>query len=110
MSITAMDIQQQGFEHSLRGYDVEQVDDFLERVATEVGEMTKEIDDLKAQLAAAPQASQAVEQPASGEADRIAQAEAAAKAAAAMVRHRQAASRSIPPLRGRRTVSSACCT
>ena len=86
MSITAMDIQQQGFEHSLRGYDVEQVDDFLERVATEVGEMTKEIDDLKAQLAAAPQASQAVEQPASGEADRIAQAEAAAKAAADQAR------------------------
>lgn len=86
MSITAMDIQQQGFEHSLRGYDVEQVDDFLERVATEVGAMTAEIDSLKAQLASAPQATQAIEQPASGDGDRIAQAEAAAKAAADQAR------------------------
>ena len=53
MSITAQDIENEGFEHSLRGYDVEQVDDFLERVAKEVDEMNKTISDLKEQLAAA---------------------------------------------------------
>lgn len=50
MSITALEIQNEGFEHSLRGYDVEQVDVFLEHVADEVDEMNKTIDSLKAQL------------------------------------------------------------
>ena len=53
MSITALDIQNEGFEHSLRGYDVEQVDVFLERVAQEVDAMTTEISDLKQQLSEA---------------------------------------------------------
>ena len=50
MGITALEIQNEGFEHGLRGYDVKQVDDFLERVATEVDAMNAEIDDLKTQL------------------------------------------------------------
>lgn len=88
MSITAMDIQQQGFEHSLRGYDVEQVDDFLERVASEVDALVKENEALKAQVAAAPAAPADAEQPAAaaGSDERIAQAEAAAKAAADQAR------------------------
>ncbi len=49
MGITVEDIQKQGFEHALRGYDVEQVDDFLERVATEVGNMNQEIAALRQQ-------------------------------------------------------------
>ena len=53
MSITALDIQQQGFEHSLRGYDVEQVDVFLERVAQEVDGLVTENEQLKEQLEAA---------------------------------------------------------
>lgn len=50
MSITAEDIQNEGFEHSLRGYDVDQVDVFLERVANEVDEMNKTIAELTRQL------------------------------------------------------------
>ncbi|MGI6033277.1 MAG: DivIVA domain-containing protein [Coriobacteriales bacterium] len=53
MSITALDIQNEGFEHSLRGYDVEQVDDFLERVANEVDAMNNEIAELHEKLDAA---------------------------------------------------------
>lgn len=53
MSITAQDIQTVGFEHSLRGYDVEQVDEFLERVAQEVDIMNRQVAELTAKLAAA---------------------------------------------------------
>lgn len=53
MSITAQDIQNEGFEHSLRGYDVEQVDVFLERVAQEVDAMNLTISQLNAQVSAA---------------------------------------------------------
>ncbi len=64
MGITVEDIQKQGFEHALRGYDVEQVDDFLERVATEVGNMNQEIAALRQQnqeLQAMQQESQAAD-------------------------------------------------
>lgn len=53
MGITAQDIQNEGFEHSLRGYDVGQVDAFLERVAAEVDAMNRIIADLESQLTAA---------------------------------------------------------
>ena len=53
MAITKEDIQKEGFEHSLRGYDVEQVDVFLERVASEVAEMNLRIADLEGQLSKA---------------------------------------------------------
>ena len=53
MAITKEDIQREGFEHSLRGYDVEQVDVFLERVASEVDEMNLRIADLEEQLSKA---------------------------------------------------------
>ena len=51
MAITSQDIQEEGFEHSLRGYDVEQVDVFLERVAQEVDVMNRTIEQLNLQLA-----------------------------------------------------------
>ncbi len=58
MSITAQDIQNQIFERSRHGYDAEQVDEFLERVANEVGilisshdELTRNNAELTAQLA-----------------------------------------------------------
>lgn len=92
MSITAQDIQQQGFEHSLRGYDVEQVDVFLEHVAQEVDALVTENESLKAQLGtAAPTAegesAPAVEAGVSEDAQAlIAQAEANAKAAADQTR------------------------
>ncbi len=50
MGITALDIQQEGFEHSIRGYDVVQVDDFLERVAQEVDNLNKTIAELEDEL------------------------------------------------------------
>lgn len=50
MAITMQDIQEVGFEHALRGYDVGQVDVFLERVANEVDAVNKQIADLESQL------------------------------------------------------------
>ena len=81
MSITALDIQQQGFEHSLRGYDVEQVDVFLERVAQEVDALVTENEQLKEQLEAASAQPQT-----EGAEERIAAAEAQAQAAVEQAR------------------------
>ena len=92
MSITALDIQQQGFEHSLRGYDVEQVDVFLERVAQEVDGLMTENEQLKEQLEAAsaqPQTEGAEERIAAAEAQ--AQAQAAVEQARAIAAQAQAA-------------------
>ena len=50
MSITAKDIQEQEFEHSRKGYDVEEVDVFLERVAVEVDAMTRQNQELRARI------------------------------------------------------------
>ena len=81
MSITALDIQQQGFEHSLRGYDVEQVDVFLERVAQEIDALVTENEQLKEQLEAASSQPQT-----EGAEERIAAAEAQAQAAVEQAR------------------------
>ena len=43
MSITAADIQNQVFEHSKHGYDVEQVDEFLSRLEMEVGTFAEQL-------------------------------------------------------------------
>ena len=51
MSITAKEIQEEGFEHQIRGYDVEQVDVFIDRVAAEVDAMNRQIAELQQQLA-----------------------------------------------------------
>lgn len=50
MAITMQDIQNEGFEHSLRGYDVEQVDVFLERVGKEVDALNKRLGELEIEL------------------------------------------------------------
>ena len=50
MSITAKEIQEEGFEHQIRGYDVEQVDVFIDRVAAEVDAMNRQIAELQQQL------------------------------------------------------------
>lgn len=44
MSITAADIQNQVFEHSKHGYDVEQVDEFLSRLEMEVGSFAEQLE------------------------------------------------------------------
>ena len=53
MAITAEDIQNVSFSIDRKGYDVDEVDVFLERVADEVASMTNRIADLTKQLAAA---------------------------------------------------------
>lgn len=48
MAITAADIQNVSFSIDRKGYDVDEVDVFLERVADEIDALNKEIADLKA--------------------------------------------------------------
>ncbi|MDY2624695.1 MAG: DivIVA domain-containing protein [Coriobacteriales bacterium] len=81
MSITAADIQNVVFEHSKRGYDVDQVDEFLSRLELEVSNFIQQIDEsqeriaqLQAQLEAAQAqaanaAAQHAEQPAPAKPD-----------------------------------------
>ena len=47
MKLTAMEIHHKEFHRSLRGYNEEEVDSFLDQVADEVDGLTKEIHDLK---------------------------------------------------------------
>ena len=51
MAITAADIQNVSFSLDRKGYDVDEVDVFLERVADEIDAMNRLIGDLEAQLA-----------------------------------------------------------
>jgi cell division initiation protein len=47
--LTPLDVQQQQFRRSFRGYDEQEVDDFLDRVTEDVGAMLEEIETLKDQ-------------------------------------------------------------
>ncbi|WP_251198344.1 DivIVA domain-containing protein [Anaerotardibacter muris] len=59
MAITSEDIQQQSFKIERRGYDVDEVDVFLEHVSDEVDALNNEIARLQAQLTEAESASAA---------------------------------------------------
>lgn len=50
MRITPMDIQQQKFRRSVRGYDIREIDSFLELIVNTLEELIKENDDLKREL------------------------------------------------------------
>ncbi|MGQ9630902.1 MAG: DivIVA domain-containing protein [bacterium] len=50
MKITPLDIHQQEFKRSMRGYDVEEVDEFLDMVADEYENLIKENASLKEQI------------------------------------------------------------
>lgn len=50
MAITSTDIQNQSFKIERRGYDVDEVDVFLERVAAEIDDLNDEVARLRAQL------------------------------------------------------------
>ncbi|MGM0651730.1 MAG: DivIVA domain-containing protein [Bacillota bacterium] len=50
MSITPMDIQEKEFERAFRGYDIEDVDDFLDQIATDLEGMIRENSELKEKL------------------------------------------------------------
>ncbi len=57
MAITSADIQNQNFRIERKGYDVDEVDVFLERVASEIDEMNSEIARLRLQASEAASAS-----------------------------------------------------
>ena len=50
MAITPLDIQNKEFERSFRGYDIEDVDDFLDRIAKDLEDLLRENHDLKERL------------------------------------------------------------
>ncbi len=50
MKITPMDIQQQQFTVRFRGFDIQEVDSFLETVANELEELIKKNNELKEEL------------------------------------------------------------
>ena len=50
MGITPLDIQNKEFERSFRGYDIEDVDDFLDQVSNDLEAMIRENLDLKEQV------------------------------------------------------------
>lgn len=54
MTITQEDVENVSFAISKKGYDVDEVDDFLEKVAEDIGEMTATIASLREQLADKP--------------------------------------------------------
>ena len=49
MTITPMDIQNKEFERSFRGYDIEDVDEFLDRAAKDLEQLMRENVELKDQ-------------------------------------------------------------
>lgn len=55
MAITSEEIHNQSFTVDRKGYDVDEVDVFLEHVAAEIDALNAEIDDLRARLAQAPE-------------------------------------------------------
>ena len=57
MAITSSDIQNQSFKIERRGYDVDEVDVFLERVASEIDDLNDEIACLRVQVKEAASAS-----------------------------------------------------
>lgn len=57
MAITSSDIQNQSFKIERRGYDVDEVDVFLERVASEIDELNDRIARLRVQVKEAASAS-----------------------------------------------------
>lgn len=49
--LTPLDIQNKNFKHSIRGYNEEQVDDFLDEIANEMERLNREKEQLKADMA-----------------------------------------------------------
>ena len=50
MRLTPIDVQQQQFRHSLRGYDRREVESFLDLVAAQMGELSREHNETKTEL------------------------------------------------------------
>lgn len=77
MAITSADIQQQSFKIERRGYDVDEVDVFLERVASEIDDLNNQVARLKEEAASAPK-----QEPAKAAEEPVATKTSAADAAA----------------------------
>jgi cell division initiation protein len=84
MAITSTDIQNQSFSIDRKGYDVDEVDVFLERLSDEVDGLNSQVADLQSQLAEANERADDAEA-------RAAEAKEAAAAAPAVERHEPAA-------------------
>ncbi len=52
MGITPLDIQEKEFERAFRGYDIEDVDEFLDQIARDLEELIRENKELKERVAA----------------------------------------------------------
>lgn len=50
MSITPLDIQEKEFERAFRGYDMEDVDDFLDEIASDLEKLLREKEELKEEI------------------------------------------------------------
>ena len=50
MKISPMDVKQQQFKLKFRGFDIEEVDSYLELIANELEELNKENETIKAEL------------------------------------------------------------
>lgn len=83
MALTAEEINNVSFSFGRKGYDVDEVDVFLERVADEVDAMNKQIADLEASLAAARAAGPVVAEEAAPAVEAAPAAEVAEAAVAA---------------------------
>lgn len=81
MAITSADIQNQSFKIERRGYDVDEVDVFLERVAAEIDDLNDEVARLRAQLTDAAATRQIAAEPVSNRAAATSSADAAELAA-----------------------------
>lgn len=84
MAITSTDIQNQSFSIDRKGYDVDEVDVFLERLSDEVDGLNSQVADLQSQLAEANERADDAEA-------RAAEAKEAAASAPAVERHEPAA-------------------
>ena len=90
MAITSADIQNQSFKIERRGYDVDEVDVFLERVASEIDDLNDEIARLRLQASEASAArTEVIAEPAVDTASQVELAEKDAKIAELEARLRE---------------------
>jgi cell division initiation protein len=61
MSLSAEDVERQTFKERFKGYDMDEVDAFLDRVVARLRELQSEADDLRRQLEVAQSSSTASE-------------------------------------------------
>lgn len=83
MDLTPQVINEVEFSMARRGYDPDQVDEFLEKMAVAVGELTDRVGELRERVVAAERRAQEAERRAGDAGPRVAQAAASAEAVSA---------------------------